>query len=76
MIGIPLVLLAVLLAGVQLYAGRWDLWWRPALLLGLGYALQYVGHRHEGNDLGEIILLKKVLGRPYVAVSPRYHKGR
>ena len=43
-------------------------------LLVIGYALQYVGHRHEGNDMGEIVLLKRLLGRPYVAVSPRYHK--
>ena len=74
MVGIPLVLLAVLLAGVQLCSWRWDLWWRPALLLVLGYTLQYVGHRREGNDMGEIILLKRLAGRPYVAISPRYHK--
>lgn len=69
------MLLAVLLAGVQLCAWRWDLWWRPGLLLLLGYALQYTGHRCEGNDMGEIILLKRLLGRPYVAISPRHHKS-
>lgn len=71
-IGIPLAIGAVPLAGAQLYAWRWDLWWRPAALLVAGYVLQYVGHRIEGNDLGEVILIKKLLGRPYRAVSPRY----
>jgi len=73
-IGIPLTILAVLLGAVQLYHWRWDLWWRPALLLAIGYALQWVGHLYEGNDMGEVVLLKRLLGRPYVAVSPRYHK--
>lgn len=71
-VGIPLTLIAVALAGVQLYQWRWDLWWRPVLLLVLGYALQYVGHRWEGNDMGEAILIKKLLNRPYQAISPRY----
>jgi hypothetical protein len=31
-----------------------------------GYALQFVGHWFEGNDAGEMILLKKWLGRPYI----------
>lgn len=73
-VGIPLTILAVLLASVQLYHGRWDLWWRPALLLAAGYALQSLGHLHEGNDMGEVVLLKRLLGRPYVAVSRRYPK--
>lgn len=71
-VGIPLTIAAVALAGVQLAAWRWDLWWRPALLLVVGYMLQWIGHRIEGNDMGEVILVKKLLGRPYVAVSPRY----
>ncbi len=72
LIGIPLTLLAVVLAAVQLAAWRWDLWWRPAGLLLVGYLLQWIGHRIEGNDMGELILLKKWRGRPYVVVSPRY----
>ncbi|MBP7934316.1 MAG: DUF962 domain-containing protein [Phycisphaerae bacterium] len=74
-IGIPTTLAALVLAGVQLAQWRWDLWWRPATLLGLGYLLQYVGHLIEGNDMGEVVLLKKWLGKPYVAVSPRF-QGR
>lgn len=71
-VGIPLAVAAVVLALVQLAQWRWDLWWRPAVLLTAGYLLQYVGHRLEGNDMGEVVLAKKLLGRPYVAVSPRY----
>lgn len=37
----------------------------------VGYALQFLGHAIEGNDAGEMILVKKLLGRPYVAVIPR-----
>lgn len=72
MIGIPLTIAAIPLALVQLSDSRWDLWWRPVLLLIGGYFLQWIGHKIEGNDMGEVILLKKLLGRPYVAVSPRY----
>jgi uncharacterized membrane protein YGL010W len=71
-IGIPMTLAACALAAWQLYLWRWDLWWRPAMLLALGYLLQWFGHRYEGNDMGEVILIKKMVGKPYVAVAPRY----
>ena len=38
----------------------------------IGYALQFVGHAIEGNDAGELILIKKYLGRPYVEFGPRH----
>jgi hypothetical protein len=63
-----------MLAGYQLAVWRWDLWWRPAVLLGAGYFLQFLGHLHEGNDMGEVVLIKRLLGRPYVAISPRFQK--
>ena len=37
----------------------------------VGYALQFLGHAIEGNDAGETIVVKKILGKPYVAVVPR-----
>ena len=40
--------------------------------LVVGYLLQYVGHRAEGNDVGEWAAVKRLLGLPYVGVSPRY----
>ncbi len=74
MIGIPMTIACVPLALVQLSRDQWDLWWRPVVLLAGGYLLQWIGHVIEGNDMGEIILIKKLMGRPYVAVSPRYAK--
>jgi len=72
MVGIPLTIAAVAVALVQLKLGQWDLWWRPVVLLAVGYFVQWLGHRIEGNDMGEVILVKRMLGRPYVAVSERY----
>lgn len=40
-----------------------------------GYALQFLGHVIEGNDAGEMIVVKKLLGKPYVAVVPRKKNG-
>ena len=45
------------------------------ILLLIGYGLQGLGHRLEGNDMGEVLLLKKRLGKPYLAVAPRYQTG-
>ena len=73
-VGIPLTLAAVGLAAVQLMHGQWDLWWRPAGLLAAGYLLQWVGHRIEGNTMGELILIFKWLGRPYTAISAKYQE--
>jgi hypothetical protein len=69
-VGVPLLAGVGLLIIVQLVQGRWDLWWRPVLLLAMSYLLQWVGHRIEGNDMGEAVLVKKWLGRPYIAVAP------
>ena len=76
MLGIPMTIACIPLALVQLSQDRWDLWWRPVALLASGYFLQWLGHRIEGNDMGEVILIKKALGKPYVAVSPRYGGDR
>lgn len=72
MLGIPLSVVAVALLACQLGSDRFGPWWLPPSLFALGYGLQYFGHRHEGNDMGEIILLKRMLGLPYVSVSARY----
>ena len=73
-IGIPLTLAAVVLAIMQLWAGHSSTWWIPLGLLVTGYVLQWIGHRVEGNDMGEGIVVKKWLRRPYLAVSPRYSR--
>ena len=37
-----------------------------------GYALQFLGHAIEGNDAGEVVLVKRLLGLPAVPIAPRY----
>ena len=69
-VGIPLLVFVLLLGAWQLTQWRWDLWWRPVGLIVVSYILQGIGHRLEGNDMGEIVLIKKLLGRPYVAIAP------
>lgn len=64
LIGIPLAL-----AGLVFLFIDWR-WGVGGLVVG--YLLQYVGHRAEGNDVGEWAAVKRLLGLPYVGVSPRW----
>lgn len=73
-VAIPMLVLAVILIVVQLIDGAWELWWRPVLLIVVSYLLQWIGHVVEGNDMGEVILIKKLLGRPYVAIASKEGK--
>ena len=73
-VGIPLTIGALVLAGVQLAKGQWPLWWRPAALFAGGYLLQWLGHCIEGNDMGEVVLIKRMLRQPFVAVAPPREK--
>jgi uncharacterized membrane protein YGL010W len=75
-LAIPMLPVAGVLAVAQLIDGAWSLWWRPVGLIAISYFLQWVGHRVEGNDMGEIILIKKMLGRPFVAVSRKATSSR
>lgn len=66
MLGIPMALAGlVLLFFVP--------WWGLAAFV-FGYLLQYVGHLAEGNDLGEWAGIKRLLGWPYVGISPRWQE--
>jgi len=65
MVGIPLAL-----AGAPLLA-FFDWPWGAGAIVA-GYFLQWIGHRVEGNDVGELIPLKKLLGLPTVAIAPQY----
>ena len=67
LVGIPLALTGLVLLFVPGVAWYWG-----AGGLLLGYLLQYVGHRVEGNDVGEWAALKRLFGLPYVAISPRW----
>lgn len=74
-VAIPMLPAAAVVAVLQLIDGAWSLWWRPAGLFAVSYVLQWIGHRIEGNDMGEVVLIKRWLGRPYVAIAPRYGNG-
>jgi hypothetical protein len=50
-------------------------WWALGSFVA-GYALQFLGHAIEGNDAGETVLVKKMLGRPYVEFGPRRRSER
>ncbi|MCI0700580.1 MAG: DUF962 domain-containing protein [Planctomycetia bacterium] len=65
MLGIPLAVAGLVL----LFVVPW--YWGVGAIV-VGYALQWIGHRIEGNDVGEFIPLKRLLGLPVVAVAPRY----
>ena len=54
---------------VLLWQGQFD--WASAACIG-GYVFQIVGHAIEGNDAGELILIKKALGKPYQEFAPGY----
>lgn len=67
LIGIPL---ALVVAPLSLLFLDWPF---SLALFVLGYALQWVGHRAEGNDLGEWAAVKRLLGLPYVGIAPRWN---
>ena len=70
-LGIPLAI-----AGVFLFVcWPWDEWFWGASAFAGGYLLQWIGHQVEGNDLGEWAAVKRLLGLPYVAISPRWQKS-
>lgn len=70
--GIPLMYLGIL--GMILAPFDWSggvaWYWGLAGFIG-GFVLQWVGHCVEGNDMGELIPFKRLLGLPVVAVVPR-----
>jgi len=71
MVGIPLAMLGLLLLLLLLVDPVAPWYWGVGLLV-LGYFLQWVGHQAEGNDVGEWAGIKRLLGLPYVGVSPRW----
>jgi hypothetical protein len=72
LLGIPLAVLGLLsLVFLSWYGVPWY-WGLSALVVG--YLLQFIGHRLEGNDVGELIPFKRLLGLPCVAISPRYQQ--
>jgi Protein of unknown function (DUF962) len=69
LLGIPLAV-----TGLVLLIVWWPDWWWGAGGLVLGYALQWLGHSVEGNDVGEWAGIKRLLGLPYVGIAPRWQQ--
>ena len=67
-VGIPLTLLGL----VSLFLLPWSI---GVGAFVLGYLLQFLGHAIEGNDVGELIPIKRKLGLPTMAISPLYVKS-
>jgi Protein of unknown function (DUF962) len=70
MLGIPIAV-----AGLVLLIVRWDEWYWGVGGLVLGYALQWLGHTVEGNDVGEWAGIKRLLGLPYVGIAPQWQQA-
>jgi uncharacterized membrane protein YGL010W len=77
LIGIPLAVAGVvILVGLwpaQAWDVAWPAWYWGVGALALGYLLQWIGHRAEGNDVGECAAIKRLFGLPYVGVAPRWN---
>ncbi|MCA9073857.1 MAG: DUF962 domain-containing protein [Planctomycetaceae bacterium] len=48
--------------------------WAGACFI-VGYVLQFAGHAIEGNDAGEVILVKRMLGMPYIDIVDRPNRS-
>jgi hypothetical protein len=75
-VGIPLTLLTIPALILAIARSENWLYGLAAAVLIIGYALQFIGHAVEGNDAGEVILIKKLLGRPYVAVVEDFREEK
>ena len=64
LIGVPLTFVVSVVFLVQ------QNWWAALGCFVGGYALQFIGHAIEGNDAGEVVLIKKMLGKPYQEFAP------
>jgi hypothetical protein len=66
MVGIPMSLVGVVLLFFR------ELWPWGLGAIFVGYLFQYIGHKVEGNDVGEWAAVKRLIGWPYVSISPRF----
>lgn len=51
-------------------------WYVPVGCFLGGYVLQFVGHAIEGNDAGEAVFVKRLLGFPYTEYAPGIASSR
>lgn len=65
LVGVPLTFVGT---PVTLIEGA--AWYYPLGCFVGGYLLQFAGHAIEGNDAGEVVFIKKMLGMPYTEYAP------
>ena len=63
-IGVPLTFVVSVIFLIQ---EKWM--WALGAFIG-GYLLQFAGHVIEGNDAGEVVLIKRMLGMSYNEFGP------
>ena len=76
MLGIPPTIIGVLLMPIYVVLMSVSLFVFALILFLGGYLVQFIGHALEGTDPGEIILIKRKLGLPYVDIAPVKKPGR
>ena len=76
LVGIPQTVAAGIVAIMAVAGGAEWLWILAAGLFVCGYALQFIGHGIEGNDAGEVVIIKKILGKPYKSISDQVTKTK
>ena len=71
LLGLPVTFILPIHFLVWHYPASWAL-----IAFVVGYVLQFIGHAIEGNDAGELILIKKLQGRPYVEFGPKHPSSK
>lgn len=69
-VGVPL---SFLVAPILLAIGM--PWWTHVGCFVVGYLLQFAGHAVEGNDAGEIVFAKRLLGLSYNEYAPSANRS-
>ena len=70
MIGIPPTILGVLFIPIYLGLASFPIFLLALVLFVGGFLIQFLGHAIEGTDPGELIMVKRWLGWPYVEFPP------
>jgi hypothetical protein len=63
--GVPLTFIGTPWCLASGISGYWAL-----ACFSAGYLLQFAGHAVEGNDAGEVVFVKRILGLPYREYGP------